>query len=578
MKNLIFKRAVFLSDTQKSANQFVFHKKYNLITGGKDHSAGKTSLVKSLLWGVGCQPHDIPDSWRALDCKTYIECDIGKNKCVIYRYQNTIKLSVNGEPFQKFSKITGDYASVFASLVGFSVLLPNRPPKDEEPELETPPPAYYFLPFYIDQKRGWSEVWDGFDNLGQYADWKRTVIKFHTGYLPPEHFDLEEEIYDFKKKESIAQNEVKRIDTALAVVDEYVPKTSFTINEEEFERITDEVKSTLQKLANEQEIVLNGLSNLTAEKYHLSSQLELLVEAALELEEDYKFSVENVEGDELECPLCGTNHDNTIINKAEILADKKQLEEQSIGIRKKIRSIDKEISELNARLNDVRDQIHTINRKYSIDDCDGNKVNLSDVVDSLASSSVQKSVNRTKEEKQLLSKKASDKQKDLKTEQKKLLTKKDKDNRNEYFMSKLESHINKLSASGVSLNAIKSPTDHKKLLRDGGAAESTRAILAYHASVLGMIKEFGYELLSPFIVDTPRQHEQNEISYKSIIELIMHSIPSEQQVFLCALDDPVIKDFKDKANVITLSNKTKLLGDGDYEKLRKELELAVMSE
>lgn len=123
MKNLVFKRVVILSDTQKSANQFVFHKKYNLITGGKDHSAGKTSLVKSLLWGIGCQPYDVPDSWKALDCKTYIECEIGGNNCVIYRYQNTIKLSVNGEPFQKFSKITGEYSTVFASLVGFSRLL-----------------------------------------------------------------------------------------------------------------------------------------------------------------------------------------------------------------------------------------------------------------------------------------------------------------------------------------------------------------------------------------------------------------------------------------------------------------------
>ncbi|UZJ42920.1 hypothetical protein OOT55_09665 [Marinimicrobium sp. C6131] len=575
MKNLIFKRAVFLSDTQRSANQFVFHKKYNLITGGKDHSAGKTSLVKSLLWGLGCQPHDIPDSWKALDCKSYIECDIGGNECIIYRYQNTIKLSVNGEPFKTFPKITGNYSSAFASLVGFSVLLPNRPSKEEDPELETPPPAYYFLPFYIDQKKGWSEVWNGFDSLGQYSDWKRTVIKFHTGYLPPEHFDLEEEIYDFKKKEAVAQNEVKRIDTALAVVDEYVPKTNFTINEEEFERITDEVKGTLQNLSSEQEIILSDLSNSTAERYHLGSQMELLAEAALELEEDYKFSVENIDGDELECPLCGTHHDNTIIDKAEILADKKQLESQSESIRKKIRTIDRNISDLNIRLSEIRDQINTINQKYSINDLDGNKGNLSNIVDSLASNSVKKNVSRTKEEKQLESKKASDKQRDLKKEQRKLLTKTDKDDRNEFFMSRLESHISKLSASGVSLNAVKSPIDHKKLLRDGGAAESTRAILAYHASVMDMIKAFGSELLSPFIVDTPRQHEQNDISYKSIIELIMNRIPTEQQVFLCALDDPVISDFKNKAKVITLNNKTKLLGDGNYEELRKELDRVI---
>lgn len=572
MKNFIFKRVVILSDTQKSASQFVFQKKYNLITGGLDHSVGKTSLVKAMLWAIGCEPHDISASWKALDCKVYVECDIGEDQCVIYRYQNIMKLSVNGEPFQRFSKITGQYASVFADLVGFSVLLPNRPPEDQEPVLETPPPAYYFLPFYVDQKKGWSEVWNGFDKLGQFADWKRKVIRFHTGYLLPEYFEIEEEIYEYKKKESLAQNEIKRINTALEVVDEYVPRTQFTIDNQELEKIAKEVRETLRELSVEQENILNELSKLTSDKYHLDAQLDLVAEASQELEEDYKFSVENIEGDELECPLCGTYHDNTIISKAEILADKQQLKMQENGLRKQLNSLDKNISCLNSKLDCVRIDIKDINRKYTIEDSEGKRLELVDIVDSLASSAVQKNVTQTKEQKQLASKKANDKQKDLKKEQGKLLTKEDKEERNEHFLARLESNIQKLSATGVSLNGVKSPEDHKKLLKDGGAAESTRAILAYHVSTIDMIKTFGSEALAPFIIDTPRQHEQNDLSYKSIIDLILNRLPHEQQIFLCALNDPVIESYKEKAKVITLNKKDKLLGNGDYKKLRDELE------
>ncbi len=578
MRNFIYKRAVLLSDTQKSANQFVFQKKYNLITGGLDHSAGKSSLVKAMLWAMGCEPHDIPESWKNLDCKVYIECDIGTNECVFYRYQNTIKLSVNGNPFQRFSKVSGEYASIFAELVGFSILLPNRPPKDEEPELETPPPAYYFLPFYVDQKKGWSEVWNGFDKLGQFADWKRKVIKFHTGYLLPEHFELEEEIYEYKKEESIAQKEIQRINTALEVVDEYVPKTQFTIDNKELELITEEVRETLQELSVEQENVLNELSSSTSEKYHLSSQLELIVEAIDELEEDYKFSVENIEGDDLECPLCGTYHDNSIISKAEILADKSQLEKQEKKLKKQLKLINISISELNIKLVRLRDSIQEINRKYTIEDTEGNKVELVNIIDSLASSAVQKNVNQTKDQKQLTSMNAQSKQKGLKKYQNKLLTKADKEARNNRFLSRLESHINKLSASGVNMNGVKSPIDHKKLLKDGGAAESTRAILAYHASTIDMIKTYGSEVLAPFIIDTPRQQEQNSLSYKSIIELILNHLPQEQQVFLCALDDPVIESYKEKSKEITLSNKDKIVGNGNYAELRKELENVINSE
>ena len=418
-------------------------------------------------------------------------------------------------------------------------------------------------------------MWNGFSNLGQFADWKRKVIKFHTGYFLPEYFELEEDVYEYKKEESIAQNEIKRIDTALEVVDQYVPKTQFTIDDKELELITDEVRETLQELSVEQENVLNELSRATSEKYHLSSQLELIVEAGDELEEDYKFSVENIEGDELECPLCGTYHDNLIISKAEILADKSQLEKQEKGLKKKLKLLNISISELNVRLDRVRSSIQEINHKYTIEDTEGNKVDLVNIVDSLASNAVQKNVNKTKEQKQLVSKKAQDRQKDLKRNQGELLTKADKEERNNHFLSRLETHINKLAASGVNLNGVKSPVDHKKLLQDGGAAESTRAILAYHAATIDMIKMYGSEVLAPFIIDTPRQQEQNDFSYKSIIDLILNCLPQEQQVFLCALDDPVIQSYKEKSTVITLSNKDKLLGHGNYEELRDELKTVI---
>lgn len=222
MKNLTFKRVVLLSDSQKSANQFEFQKKYNLITAHQN-SCGKTSLVKSLFWALGCDPHDTPDSWKELDCKVLVECEINGTVCKFYRYQNKIKLSIGGQPYEKFANITGDYASKFSELVGFSALLPNRPSKDEEPELETPPPAYYFLPFYIDQKKGWNEPWNGFDRLAQYADWKRTIVKFHTGYLPPRHFEIEQEIYEHKKEERIAENEISHAGPFLLALPAIIP-------------------------------------------------------------------------------------------------------------------------------------------------------------------------------------------------------------------------------------------------------------------------------------------------------------------------------------------------------------------
>lgn len=574
MKNLIFKRVVLLSDIQKSANQFVFQNGYNLITA-KDNSAGKTSLIKSMLWALGCMPLDVPDSWKALDCKVLVDCSIGEQRYSFYRYNDTIKVSVNGGEYKKFSKVTGEYAELFASIVNFKALLPKRVAVGEDPELVTPPPAYYFLPFYIDQKKGWSEAWEGFADLKQFANWRRTIINFHAGYLSPEHFDLEEEVYAHKAIAAIAEGEVERIDAALAVVDEYIPKTALTINEAELDKITDEIRGKLKSLAEEQELVLDGLSKYTSEKYHINKQLILLDQAISEHEKDYIFSIENVKGDDLECPLCGTYHDNSILRKAEILADKNVLAKQAKAIRKDLSTIEAEVLDASSRLDKIREEIKVINEKYSVRDLDGQQVALSDIIDSLASKAVQKSVSKTKDSKSLQASDANDEQKRLKRAQGKLLSKDEKNKRDEYFRSQLETHINSLLAHGINLSGIKKPTDEKKLFNDGGAAECTRAVLAYHTTIIDMIRLFGTEVLAPFIIDTPKQQEQNDLNYETTIQFILNNISSGQQVFICGQDDPLVKPFKDKAKVVNLNATDKLLDVAQYDSIRREVDRAI---
>jgi hypothetical protein len=79
-----------------------------------------------------------------------------------------------------------------------------------------------------------------------------------------------------------------------------------------------------------------------------------------------------------------------------------------------------------------------------------------------------------------------------------------------------------------------------------------------------MVDKYGVEIVAPFIIDTPRQQEQNDLNYESMISLILNALPKQQQVFLCALDDPLVQPFKNKAQVIYLNQ-------ADYEELRSEM-------
>ncbi|WP_207774948.1 hypothetical protein [Serratia liquefaciens] len=193
MRSLQFQRLVLISDSKRLANQFTFPKRLNLITG-EDNSIGKSTLAKSLLWSLGCDPV-IDEEWKSNDIKSILYFTINNKEYFSCRGSHSIILgAIDGEA-KRYTHITGDFSQDLSDLVNFKMKLPNR----TDGKLETPPPAYYFLPFYIDQIKSWSSPWDSFENLGQYANWKKSLIKYFTGYLKPEHFELEEEIYEYSE-------------------------------------------------------------------------------------------------------------------------------------------------------------------------------------------------------------------------------------------------------------------------------------------------------------------------------------------------------------------------------------------
>ena len=250
---------------------------------------------------------------------------IGNLEFEVKRYKNLISLKENGNSITHFTKISGDFSEKFADIVGFKALLPNQ----KTGELETPPPAYYFLPFYIDQKRSWSKVWDQFNKLGQYRKWKQNIIKYHVGLLTPEYFEFEVEKAIKKNNKTGLNTEVEKINSTLEVVESYLPAPIITtITKSNLDEITAEIEKDLEELSTRQENVFDKYSTLQITKSHLDHQKLIAQKLIKELDQDYVFAIENIEEHDIKCPLCGTNYENSIENKTSILMDKSQAEAQ----------------------------------------------------------------------------------------------------------------------------------------------------------------------------------------------------------------------------------------------------------
>lgn len=570
MRSLKFQRLVLISDSKRLANQFTFRKRLNLITG-EDNSIGKSTLAKSLLWSLGCDPV-IDEEWKSNDIKSILYFTINNKEYFSCRGTHSIILGAIGGEVKRYTHITGDFSKDLSDLVNFKMKLPNR----SDGKLETPPPAYYFLPFYIDQIKSWSSPWDSFENLGQYANWKKSLIKYFTGYLKPEHFELEEEIYEYSevKKESTAK--IEKFQSAVDVIVDNSADISIALDNEKFSEIQEEINTELQEFIDYQRRLYDAQATITSNIYDLEKQYELATSSANELEEDYKFAVESIPTDNLECPLCGTLHDNSLTNRALLLSEKDSLLDEANSIASKIEALRSSLFELNEGARFATNEIERINKKYITDDNAGEKALITEVIDAISKEKVSRSIQVKIDNEDLKISKANNSVTELKKDQRKLLSNKDKEELNSSFMSKLLVNIEALGSTGINLSKVKSPTDYKQLL-GGGAAEAARGLLAYQLSVLQQIHSTKTCIVPPFVIDTPNQQEQAGHHYETVIKELMHSIPQDYQIILCAMENNALNEFKHDANVIKL-NSEKLLNSSQYDSLRSEyknIQLAV---
>ncbi|HBO88602.1 MAG TPA: hypothetical protein DD623_03270, partial [Streptococcus sp.] len=200
--------------------------------------------------------------------------------------------------------------------------------------------------------------------------------------------------------------------------------------------------------------------------------------ASQELEKDYQFSIENIEFENISCPICGTKHDNSLVNRASILADKVEAERQTETIKNKLGVLNKNLLKNNGTLKEIETQIQLIHEKYdsSLSANEISQPNKPNILEEIATSTIHNRVQKTIEDSYIQIKKYDSEIRSSKKEQTKLLTKEEKDKLNSNFKLSLSSYIEKLDATAVNLSNISSSSDYSKMHGNGGAAESTRGL------------------------------------------------------------------------------------------------------
>lgn len=549
MAQLRFTQIIIISKENKSSNLFQFSPKKNLITAD-DNGCGKSTLIKSILWTFGCESI-FDDNWKSQNVSCLLNFEIDEKSHQIYRENNSIYYASENKKLQ-FSNITGDYANFFGELVGFNPLLINK-----GGEMVVPPPAFYFLPFYINQDIGWIDTWNGFNNLTKFPNsWKNNLIKFFAGYTTLEYFQLEAEIVQLKKEERLSKDKIKQLNGLETIIQENLPSHNFSFDESEFTDIENELQQLDELLRQEAEWA-KQLSQYNSNKYFLKNQSKYIEQAILSLEEDYLFATEYLEN-EVKCPTCGILHHNSVFNRASILADKQKMIKEKNHLDALISQQQMEIQAIRQKSKEIKDKIKYINIKYQLqnESFDNYLIGMTPRV-------INKSILQIKMQENNIIAENNHNQNQLKNK-KDYIVKSRKKIVDDSFYQIMHQIKNDLNIHSLNLGKVKTPLDCKKLRESGGgSADKTRAILAYRLAIYKLIAHAQSIALAPLLIDTPNQHEQDKNNYDSIIKYLSEKITDDFQIFLCAMPNEILDNYRKNAHIIHL-NKNKILLENDY--------------
>lgn len=169
MQSLELQEMLLVSHLEKRARKVIFHPRATVIRGEND--TGKSSIIKSIYHAFGAEPSNIHRRWKRANVSYLVKFSVDGTNYQIYRHGRSFSLFSENELLGTYDSVTNELAPKLARILNFKLFLLRH---DGEPA--TPPPAYLFLPFYIDQDIGWVKNWSSFEKLKQFKNWRKDVV------------------------------------------------------------------------------------------------------------------------------------------------------------------------------------------------------------------------------------------------------------------------------------------------------------------------------------------------------------------------------------------------------------------
>lgn len=543
-----FLRLRLVSNKDRKAREIRFHPNVTVIQG--ENSTGKSSVVRSLFRTFGAEPADPSERWSSSDVKSAVDFELNQRTYTLLRDGGTYALfDGDARKPEVFTRVTTGLGPRLARLFSFGLQLKAR---GGEPSI--PPPAFFFLPFYIDHERSWSAPWAGFINLGQFEDWRRDVAEYHAGLRPSEYYQRKAAKKQYESDREQPRAQLASMKLARERVAEHLDSANLPLMIDQYRDELNELVAESNKLRETEQSFRAQLVGATSRIKLAEQQLTIVQRAELELQRDYDFATFQVPGEALDCPLCGQHYENSFAQRFSLASNQQRCSEIASDVRTDIDRARKEEERAKAEVVRVEAQARRV-RDVLAKSRDG--TTLDDVVRSAGRRELRSAFSKELETLEATLGEIESKIEEARVRMARFDDPQRQDTILEYYREQMRTGLQAMQVFDVPAN------HYKKLVPSIRAqgSEKPRAVLAYFMAFLRVTVEHADHALAPVVIDSPNQQDQDPANLAGMLSFIRQRHPESLQLILAAVD---AGHAADGAAVITLDEKYGLLNEKAY--------------
>ena len=550
MSSMYFKD-ILIADIDKHTGRFVeFQPGLNVVTSADNH-VGKSSLVKSLYHALGAEVK-FDNTWSKSTKVTAVRIVVNDVEYRFVRFARKFAIFRGNTLIFMTDSVTKGLAPKLEEIFDFSIYLAE---KSDAKKIIQAPPAFTFMPYYIDQDIGWAGLYESFLSLDQFEKKERIKsVYFHLGLYTKWTIEkmgdrdrLKDEIAELQERE-------KEIRVTLKALLDEIQNLIIADNEEELEKHLTVPKERIAILVDAAGKVRNRIQELQTTLQQHEYQLTIIKEY-----QKIKVPEESDKKSLHTCPRCGYEFDDEIyslVRSSYNQSNEEYLLQQIELIIASIRTeLQKQEQEYVRLMSELREQEQAYDESQDAYDAYIRHRGLRETVRKHQVELAENIVAQRDKEDEI---------KEINKALRKIEGKKDIE----------ASYIDHVKGNIIRLNAWDASFEGKiKLLTPITAQGSLegKIVLSQYIGLFQTMDGIQSSVIRfPFVVDSPRGNEASDASSRDILNMIA-GIRSLPQIILATVDYDRYKVSED-AKVIRLTEMRKLLDEPSYAERREEIE------